>query len=523
MKAFLITTVFFISGICAIGQNQNVSNGNIFDGEPFLSINPTNSQHMVVAWMGYFAFTNVLIKTRVSFDAGQSWSNINTLQHTNPNFGSADPSIDFDNSGNVFLTYIDYDTSIDSGAVYTVKSADGGLNWDEPVEAINAHSDEGQYPIDRPWVSIDRSGGVHDGNIYVTSMPPNVFGPLPPPHHPYFMVSSNGGNSFGPWQYLDTTGWLAGNIIAQPMPTHCVSANGTFHAVYPSYLFAQSFLPQYIMASSSDAGESFSYNNVLSASTGITDSLPKKGYLIRSNPSDANHLVFFYLNSTHGDLDVFMVESFDEGANWTNPIRINDDPIANNRMQDLLWADFDTDGDLVVSWRDRRNADDSTYTTSSEIWGAFRSVDSTDFSANFQISDTLVSYDNVLSLAGNDFMCIKLINDTLSAVWGDTRNGRLNIWFQRMSISGTVLSTSQLSSESIPQINIYPNPAISNITVEGEGIEKVILLDQYGKVLLINQSRSDNVIIDVSHLSSGAYFVQVTSSVGVVSKRVIIN
>jgi hypothetical protein len=523
MKAFLITLTVLIASINAFGQNQNVSNGNFFDGEPFLAINPTNSQHMVVAWMGYFPFSNVFIKTKVSFNAGQSWSAVNVLPHTNPNFGSADPSIDFDSSGNVFLTYIDYDTSIDSGAVYTVKSTDGGLNWDTPVEVINAHSDEGQYPIDRPWLSIDRTGGVNDGNIYVTSMPPSVFGPLPPPHHPYFVVSIDGGNSFNPWQYLDTTGWLAGNIIAQPMPTHCVSANGTFHAIYPSFLFAQSNMPQYIIASTSDAGESFAYNNVLFSPTGISESLPKKGYLIRSNPADANHLVFFYLNSTHGDLDVFMVESFNEGVSWNSPVRINDDPIANNRMQDLLWADFDTDGDLVVSWRDRRNGEDSTYTTSSEIWGAFRSADSTSFAPNFQISDSLVAYDDILSFAGNDFMCIKLIDDTLSAVWGDTRNGTLNIWFQRMSMNGTVLSTNQLSSERIPEINIYPNPSVSNIMVEGEGIEKVIILDQHGRVLSVQENRSDKVVVDVSHLSSGVYFVQVTSSVGVVSKRVIIN
>lgn len=525
MKALLtLLSVLFIA-ISSFGQNQNVSNGNFFDGEPFLAVNPTNSQHMVVAWMGYFAFTNVLIKTKVSFDAGQSWSAINALSHTNPNYGSADPSIDFNNSGDVFLTYIDYDSSIDSGSVYTVKSNDGGMNWDAPVEVINAHSDEGQYPIDRPWVSIDRSGGTNDGNIYVTSMPPNVFGPLPPPHHPYFMVSIDGGISFNPWQYLDTTDWLVGNFIAQPMPTHCVSANGTFHAVYPSFLIAQSFMPQYILASTANAGNSFTYNSVLFSPTGISESLPKKGYLIRSNPGDANHLVFFYLNSTYSDLDVFMTESFDEGTNWASPVRINDDPVSNDRMQDLLWADFDTDGDLVVSWRDRRNAADSTYTTSSEIWGAYRSADSTNFAPNFQISDSLVAYDNILSLAGNDFMCIKLINDTLSAVWGDTRDGNLNIWFQRMSVTGTVLSTNKISSETIPEINIYPNPSVSNITVEGQGIQKLVLLDQNGKVVSThqNQSKSDNIVIDMSHLASGVYFIQVNSSGGSVSKRVVKN
>ena len=29
-----------------------------------------------------------------------------------------------------------------------------------------------------------------------------------------------------------------------------------------------------------------------------------------------------------------------EGLTWSNSIRINDDPIGNNRMQDLIWADL---------------------------------------------------------------------------------------------------------------------------------------------------------------------------------------
>jgi hypothetical protein len=38
-------------------------------------------------------------------------------------------------------------------------------------------------------------------------------------------------------------------------------------------------------------------------------------------------------------------------------------------------------------------------------------------------------------------MCVVLVNDTLNAVWGDTRNGKLDIWFQRMSIQNGVLNS----------------------------------------------------------------------------------
>ncbi len=437
--------MFFLP-FCVFAQNQNLSAGLVFDGEPYIAINPNNSQHMVVAWMGYKWQEYIVIKTKVTFDAGQNWSVTNSISHVNPVYGSADPSLEFDNNGNLFLCYIDYSAALDSGAVYVVKSTDGGLNWLNPIEVIDAHADAGKYPIDRPWISVDNSSGVNDGVIYITTMNPNVFGPLPPPYNPYFTFSNDGGNSFSNWRYLDTINYLSGSLISQPMPTHCVSKNGTFHSIYPSYVPSQSLYAQYILASSTSLGSSFNYNVVLQSSTGLTDTLMKKGYLLIDNPANENHLVFIFLSVMFGDEDIVMSESFDEGISWTSPIRINDDILGNGKMQDLVWADFDSDGDLVITWRDRRNSSANGYQTESEIWGAVRWKDSTNFSPNFSITSQQVTYDSVLAESGNDFMCVAVENDTLNAVWGDTRSGKLNIYFQRMSLqSGSVTSISNIS------------------------------------------------------------------------------
>ncbi len=443
MKKILL--ILFLP-FCVLSQNQNLSSGLVFDGEPYITINPNNSQHMVVAWMGYKWQEYIVIKTKVTFDAGQSWSSENYIPHINPVYGSADPSLEFDNNGNLFLCYIDFSAAIDSGAIYVVKSVDGGLNWQNPVEVINAHSDPGKYPVDRPWISIDKSGGVNDGAIYITSMNPNVFGPLSPPYNPYFMYSDDGGNTFSNWRYLDTTGFLAGSLITQPMPTNCVSSNGTFHAIFPSYVPSQNIYAQFILASSTSKGNSFNYNIALQANSGLTDTLMKKGNLLISNPSDENHLVMLFPSTIFSDEDIVMIESFDEGISWSNPIRINDDNIGNGKMQDLVWADFDSDGDLVITWRDRRNSSANGYQTESEIWGSVRWKDSTNFSSNFSITSQQIAYDTILAESGNDFMCVAVENDTLNAVWGDTRNGKLNIYFQRMSLqSGSVTTVTNIS------------------------------------------------------------------------------
>jgi len=517
MKTFLTIVLFLTISAHSFGQNQNISNGDIFDGEPFIAVNPSNPQHMIVAWMGYFPFTKIYIKTKVTFDGGQTWSALNSIPHTNALYGSADPSMDFDNSGNVFLSFIDFDKKSETGAVFVVKSTDGGLTWENPVEIINANSDI-QKPIDRPWISIDRSGGANDGNIYITTMPPTVFGYLPPPYHPYFIASTDGGISFNQWQYLDTTNWLAGNIIVQPMATNCVTSDGTFYAVYPSYMYSQNIIPQYIVASSLDAGNTFLYHTVFSSASNVNDSLAKKGYLLLSDPTNPNHLVFSYLSKPYGDIDVFISESYDKGINWKKPIRVNDDPIANNCMQDLLWGDFDTDGSLVITWRDRRNGTDSTYQTAYEIWGAYRNKDSLNFSANFRISDTLIVYDNVLAHSGNDFMCVKLVNDTLNSVWGDTRNGKLNIWFHRMSVNGNITAVKQIHTEEVPAVNIYPNPTSSMFTIEGEGIKNILIYNTQGKV--VGKYKKIN-IIDLSQLSNGNYFIEINTTKGTILKKII--
>ena len=517
--AFLITC--FVFSLWSNAQNKNLSNSFVFDGEPFLAINPSNSQHLVVAWMGWKLNNIIVIKTRVSFDAGQTWSTINSIPHTISTYQSADPSLAFDNYGNLFLCFIDYTPSPAAGAVYVVKSINGGLNWGTAVEVINANADGSKIPIDRPWMVIDRSGGTNDGNIYITSKPAPW---IPAPNRSYFIRSIDGGNTFEPWKYIDTTNFLIGNSIAAPMATPTVSANGTFHALYPSYDTTQSIFPQYILASSTDGGSTITHQSAFIITSTTTDTLPKKGYLLLSNPADVNHLLFTYLGSDNGDLDIFSTESLNAGASWTTPIRVNDDPIANNKMQDLVWADFDNDGDLIVAWRDRRNASDSTYETSSEIMGSIRWKDSTNFSPNFVITDSSITYNNILAENGNDFMCVQLINDTVYAVWGDTRNGFLNIWLQQIDIATGGSSIIDLAND-ISLINIYPNPSKNTINIDLGSNDlqnsSIQLINVLGEVIINQPTIQQKNTIDLSSYPIGNYLIQFNNNKGSKTLKVI--
>tara|TARA_Y100000589_G_scaffold321098_1_gene351950 strand:+ start:179488 stop:181038 length:1551 start_codon:yes stop_codon:yes gene_type:complete len=504
MKKTIIFSLLLFGAVIGNAQNQNISQGNIFDGEPFLAVNPQNSKHIVVAWMGYQWLNQIQINIKISQDAGNTWSNEITIPHMKNGYTSADPSMIFDNNGNLYLCYIDFKTTKDSGSVVVRKSTDGGYTWSQPSVVVSVQDDAPRIPIDRPWISID----TLSGNLFVTTM--NAKGALPD-YHPYFFVSTDDNASWSSFRTLDTTGWLSGNLIPQPMPTNCVSSAGVFYAAYPSYVSSQNILPQFILAQSATGGSSFNYSTLYaSANSGVGDSLAKSGYLLRCNPADANHLAFFMLQKNGQDgANVMMLESFDAGNSWGAPQQVNDD--IGTRLQDMIWASFDKDGDIVVTWRDRRNGTNDTYQTHYEFYAAVKPSGASQFNTNFAISDIIIPYDTILASSGNDFMCNQVINDTAYAVWGDTRDGKLNIWMQKFTTSGQLLSLQNLANSNHNTF-AYPNPAIDAIYIESS-FEKgnLTVFSIEGKEII----RIDNYVskqkININNLPKGLYFYVLTT------------
>ncbi|MGJ8665775.1 MAG: T9SS type A sorting domain-containing protein [Patiriisocius sp.] len=517
--AFVLTLFFYVS---FYSQNSNISEGNVFEGEPYIVIDPADENHIIIAWMGWGGISNrVVIKTKTSFDGGLTWSDTNQLMHADSGYNSADCSIDFDSDGNIYISFIDSDgtgTAQLDGGIYLCKSTDGGLTFEAPIEVLNNNADPERLPIDRPWITIDRSTSSSQGTIYITSM--NASNAMPE-YHPYVSVSVDGGATFE-FKEIDGPGWLSGEV-AQPMPTPSISSNGIFNAIYPSFLQSQSVLSQYIIASSANGGNNFTYSQVFQGLPLSSEPLAKKGYILRTNPANQNDMVFVYLSSTNGDFDVMARQTFDAGATWTSEIRVNDDPISNDRMQDLVWADYASSGDLIISWRDRRNADDSGYETQSEIWAAYKPQGSANFEQNFQITDQLVVYDDVLAAAGNDFMSIQLEGEIVHTVWGDPRNGTLNIWYAKLQTDGTILGIQEIVKEEIPEIIMYPNPAEDFVSVDFGNLTYIQIFDSKSTIIyeaeVSEESKTMKLAID--ELATGTYFLVCKTISGSITKKLI--
>jgi len=381
--------VYLLIATLSFGQNKDISGGAVFEGEPYLAVDPSNPQHLIVAWMGYVPLAHLCIKTKTSFDGGNSWSTPAVIKHQSASYTSADVSMAFDHSGNVYASYIDSRQSPDSGGVYVTRSTDGGLTWGVSNLVINVFADGTKEPLDRPWLVIARNSGPGPDTMYITTKPAPW---VAVPNRPYFMRSYDYGVTWSAWKYIDSTGYKVGNAIQAPMAAPATDSAGNFHCIYPSYYPVESIYPRYIMATLGGGPSSFSYNVVFSGiGTTPIDTLAKAGGHLVCDPTNNKHYAFFVIQNYGSDLDVYCAETYNSGATWGTLMRVNDDSYGNGKMQDLVWGNFDEKGNMIAAWRDRRNATGTGYQQPSEIWAAIKWKDSTKFSTNFRVSDTIVA------------------------------------------------------------------------------------------------------------------------------------
>jgi hypothetical protein len=77
--------------------------------------------------------------------------------------------------------------------------------------------------------------------------------------------------------------------------------------------------------------------------------------------------------------------------------------------------------------------------------------------------------------------------------------------------------TTDVPSLGIPALKLYPNPASTNITIEGiKNIENIEIVGISGNILLSKNINSiDKVTLDINQLAQGTYLVKVTDISGV--------
>jgi hypothetical protein len=283
------------------------------------------------------------------------------------------------------------------------------------------------------------------------------------------------------------------------MPSPAFANDGFFMAAYPSYDPAQSILPRIIEVNKSVVSSSYTFQVAFQGiGFGTQNDTLKSGPHLAIDPTQSNRAAYTFLTDVFGDPDIAYIEK--NNGVWSAPARLNQDVQGNGVIQDLVWSDYDTDGDLAVCWRDRRNGLPGTYQSPSQIFCRIQSNQT--WGTEFLISP-LVAHDSILLENGNDFLNVQFSNNQLYTIWGDVRQGTLKIFLNHFD---------QLSNSSntnpIPTFDpVFPNPSKGTFnipldlvglpyhiyTIEGHFLTKGALLD----------------VLDLSPYGVGTYLLKV--------------
>ncbi len=127
------------------------------------------------------------------------------------------------------------------------------------------------------------------------------------------------------------------------------------------------------------------------------------------------------INSGSG-CDVYMIKSTDQGATWSTPLKVNQDPIGQGKTHYMCWMACDqANGNLAVVYYDNRNVNNNQC----EAWMAW-SQDGGDTWEDMKVSDVSWTPSPIPGMAGGyfgDYLGIDAYNGQVYPCWTDNRLG----------------------------------------------------------------------------------------------------
>ncbi len=497
----------------------NSDNTTRVQNEEMVCINPTNTANAVAVWRD-FRLDYRRVGVGYTFDGGQTW--YDTLLYVPPHPRQSDPVLVVDDDGNYFACTLTLGWTMDEpSGIYIQKSTDGGVSWSDPVIAID--SVEGVFE-DKQWITLDRTSGPTNGNIYISWTRFYDTQIL-------LVSSTDGGESYSdPVSVSDEQG------VQWSVPT--VGAWGdVFVAWFQYYPTMGIFLDV-----SSDQGQTFGQDQLLVR----TDFWPDEiggGIWVFSYPalnSDVSllspymgNLYIAFMDENDTDMDIFFMKSEDNGATWSEPIRLNDDPEHNGADQFHPWITVDETGVIHAIFYDRRLDDqnmlfDLFYTKSEDAGETWL--------PNERIT-TVSSDPRDARLAGliGEYIGLDAWQGEVQMVWTDVRNGNQDVFSGRMSPTGIeddIVSVPNKLRLHTP----YPNPFNASVGLSFQSVEeasvKLEIVDILGRKAAtlfdgvcrtgINRFVWDGTDMAGGEVASGTYFVRMSTSDGVQVKKAVL-
>ncbi|HLK16883.1 MAG TPA: sialidase family protein, partial [Fimbriimonadaceae bacterium] len=317
----------------SLGQNIVGDAAN----EPSIAVDPNNPNHVSIGWRQFNDVTSNFRQGGYAYstDGGKTWTFPGVLEN---NVFRSDPVLGFDQGGDFFYLSL-------LGTFYDTlwNTPNWGQTWAQVAGAEGG---------DKQWFTVDRTNSIGKGNMYQTwSIAGNNWGGA------QFTRSTDGGHTwlnpplFIPnqpfWGTLDTGPngelYLCGT-----------DQNGNVWFVRSSDAKDASLTPTFDLATMVNLNGSIAYGlpvNPGGLAGQIWIAADKSG-----GPNNGNIYILGTMNiDSNNPADVMFARSTDGGNTWSNPIRVNDDPVGQGQSHWFGTLAVAPNGRLDAIWNDTRN------------------------------------------------------------------------------------------------------------------------------------------------------------------------
>ena len=418
--------------------NIPVTTLNDDNNEPTIAISPKDPLTMVAgsndyntpdsdAWPGYYT----------THDGGETWTEDfipgypgdDDTSQLSGFAGGGDPVVVAGNDGVFYFAGIAFKRARNplnpigfgfvpglDNCVFVAKSTDDGDTFDQVVVVWTALHSLVRFN-DKEWIAVDPN---NSDNVYMVWA---IF---------YGMVTSklmwsasrDGGVTWSPAGTISETN--SGEMSIQGAAVS-VDNDGYVHVTWIDF---GSNRVRY--ARSTDRGGSFSSHVDVAPIDPIPRYLDNGNYrtptmtmldVDQTDNDTAGNLYVTWADMSHGDSDVFLAYSHDNGASWDGPVRVNNDNESNGIDQFFPAVSVSEEGWVHVTFYDRRSDANNTLL---EYWWAVSYDGGETFPVNINLSDEQCNGD--FSRNGDndfigDYTGVDTFNGTLACVWCDTREG----------------------------------------------------------------------------------------------------
>ena len=411
--------------------NVDVSQRLGNESEQAIAVNPTNPKNIVI-------FTNIAegangMFLAVTFDGGQTWSRRIVGQNDILGDTCCDPSLAFDEFGNLFMSYL-YNTE---NTVPIALSTDGGLTFSIIAKIASpaglaktkaARAERGLFRFVDQETIVAGHGEVWvifnaGGPMFATGAPVTGLGHVGPFFAGEVVPGTNnctyGDISIGPAGQimqvctLTESGQGGGKLFVNVDPDGLGPAGfGDRVFVVDTHVGGFDFIPAQ-PDRSVDAEPGLAWDRTGGAHNG-------RAYLVYS----------IELQNESNDTDIYVRYSDDNGATWSNGVRVNDDHSKNSQFLPKISLD-PTTGNLAVVWYDAR-ADlgkggpgdtNGVPNDDAQFWGAFSTDGGLSFTPNIQISaGTSNSHASGNGIDYGDYSGLSFYGGIAHPAWSDNSN-----------------------------------------------------------------------------------------------------